>query len=87
MPFTRKSLRKAFRQSDVMCVNENMDVMLENFPDDVYERQEAESENEVDLESRQLHRNNSQNGDGFRSDLNTEICDTCGLSAETSSGN
>ena len=70
-----------------MCVIENMDVMLENFPDDVYEIQEAESDIEVDLESRPLDRNYSQTGDGFRSDLNTEISENCELSAETSTSN
>ena len=52
----QKAKEKRSRQSDVMSDIENMDVMLENYPDDDFERQGRTGWLEEDLESDRLHR-------------------------------
>ena len=75
MPSTRKQKanEKHSRQSDVLSDMENTNVMLENFPKNCFERQDAENESEVDLYSMGLHRDTNQIGNHFRSLLNSNV--------------
>ena len=75
MPSTRrqKAKGKRIRQSDVGSDIENMDVILGNFHENSFMRQEIRSEIEVDLESGRLHIDFDQIGDNYRSLLNKAI--------------
>ena len=76
MPSTRKqkAKEKHWRLSDIMSDNENVDVI----------RQETDSEIEVDLESRRLHRKTTQIGENTRFLSNTNVSENSEDTAETS---
>ena len=63
MPSTRKqkAKEKRSRQSDVMSVIENLDVMLGSYQRDNSEIQDRTSENEIDSESSRQEGNSNQN--------------------------
>ena len=87
MPSTKrkqKAWKTRSRQSDVTSDIENMDVMLGNFPEDDFERQEIAGELEADLESDRLHSETSQAGENFRSRWNTNAKVNSEITAKTS---
>ena len=84
MPSSRKQKanEKRSRQSDVMSDIENMDVMLGNFPETDFQRQELTSEIEVDSESGRQHRDTNQVRTNFSSFLNTTSSVSSEITAE-----
>ena len=74
-------------QSDVMSDIENMDLILGNFHENSFMRQEITSEVDVDLESGRLYRESDQVGDNYRSLLNNATSENSGITLETSRAN
>ena len=80
---TQKAREKRSRQSDVLSVIENLDVMLGSYQRDDCRVQERDSENEMDLRSTRQKGRMNQNYSEFRSFLNTNFSETSGLTEET----
>ena len=86
MPSTRKQKAKErrSRRSDIMSDIENLDVMLGSYQRDTCETQNGNDEGEIDLRSTRHEENANQNGNDYRSYLNTNLSENSCLTVETS---